>query len=122
MEKQLMIIGITFVLLIVGISGCTEQDSRENNNEGYLDSRFFGDWELADSEYGANISYSSDGRYYTTALGWIGTWEVKNGKICTTLDEQFDNYRSCIDFTFSNNNKTLTFNLEYQDKIYHKIE
>jgi len=121
MKKQLMIIGITFVILIVGISGCTEQDSDENNNEGYLDSRFFGDWKHADAEYGANITFSSDGRYYTTALGWIGTWEVKNGEICITLPD-YPGLSSCTDFTFSNNNKTLTRPLAGKDTIYHKIE
>jgi hypothetical protein len=47
MKKQLIIIGILLVLIIVGLSGCF--DNNGDSDSKNLDSRFGGKWKSQDS-------------------------------------------------------------------------
>ncbi len=39
MNKHLIVIGMTLMLLIVGLSGCVEQDNEESNEQDNEESR-----------------------------------------------------------------------------------
>ena len=112
MKKQLIAIGILLMLFMIGLSGCTE----ENDSVGYLDSRFFGNWQ---NPVGVNLTFASNGSYYTEVVGWISTWEVKNEKVCYTFD---DGTESCQDFSFSSDDNTLTLVAGGHAIVYTKID
>ena len=99
MKKQIVILGIAVVLIAVGLSGCEEERS-----SGTLDSRFVGTWE---NPIGVEVAFASNGSYYTSTVGWHGTWEVKNGKICYTYEGE----STCLEFSFSEDGNTLTTRL-----------
>ena len=103
------------ILVAVGLCGCNEESN--NGGTGYLDSRFFGTWEQQIT--GTNITFAPNGSYYTEVVGWISTWEVKDGKVCYTYD---DGTEACQDFSFSNDDKTLTLVAGGHGIIYTKIE
>jgi hypothetical protein len=107
MYKKILIVVITLVLIAVGLSGCEEQSS------GTLDSRFFGTWE---NQIGVEVKYASNGSFWSEPLGWSGTWEVKNGKICNIHDGD----SSCQEFSFSEDGNTLTVHMAGGDIIYTK--
>ncbi len=93
MKKQLVIIGITLVLLAVGLSGCSE------NNAG---SKFEGTWtsvEDGESDAYATLEVYSDGLFtaswsYQTAK-YGGTWEANE----THLKLNFTGFTNVPDYT-----------------------
>ena len=49
MEKQLLIVGITVLLIAVVLSGCTEQTNNEDDNTISEYDRFVGTWMYEES-------------------------------------------------------------------------
>lgn len=110
MKKQIVLFSLTFVILIVVLSGCTEQ-----NTPGSLDNRFFGNWV---NQVGLNVTFASNGSCYSEVMGWACHWEVKNGRLHYYYDNGDESYQ---DFTFSNDNMTLTVTMAGGNIVYTKI-
>jgi len=110
MKKQLIIVGIIVLLVCIGLSGCSEQ-----NTPGTIDQRFIGNWV---NQVGLNVTFSSNGSRYSEAMGWAGHWEVKNGRLHYYYDDGDESYQ---DFTFANNDTTLTVKMAGGNIVYTKI-
>lgn len=105
MKKQLIAVGIMVTLLVIGFSGCTENSSEDR-------SKFIGKWL---SNQNLFIFYSNgtfDSVFYGDSND--GTWELKDEKLV-----MYWNYGEMImDYSFSNNDDTLTLSLAGDDGTY----
>jgi len=105
MQKNLLMIVITLVLISGGLSGCNEADTVTTDN-------FVGTWKISGVNYTEIYTFSSDGSYLMTNPGTNeslqGTWELKEGKFIMRVEweEHFADY--IFDYSFSNNNTILT--------------
>jgi hypothetical protein len=88
MKKQLVIVGITLVLITIGLSGCL------NNNGGGINNKFVGKWRNIDAQpgykgyYYKTITFYSDKRVEFT--NWInesasGTYEYNETNLTIHL-------------------------------------
>ena len=101
MKKQSVILGIAVLLICIGLSGCNEQSSEEN--------KFLGTWI---DNTGEITIFHEDGT--TTSilddLQETGTWKLENDRLIIT----FLGLILTFDYSFSNNDKTLTItNIEF---------
>ena len=104
MNKHLIVIGMTLLLLVVGLSGCNESSNDVEKN------KFLGTWISEHGWYNYTINFSSDGKYESHNHIWgDGTYEVKGGKLNLNMDNS--NVVFTIDYMFSNNE---TFTLLYE--------
>ena len=88
MKKQLMIVGIIFILLTVGLSGC-EQTTLKSDDE-----KFIGKW-ICNKEwyndtiiftYNDMIIFTQDHKYQSYNPIWgDGLYEVKNGQLILAM-------------------------------------
>lgn len=99
MNKQLLIVGIAILLLAVGLSGCNEQTGTSSE-----ENKFLGTWT---DNTGEITTFYSDGTF--TSKLWnvtgTGTWEIKDGKLKTVF---IGGILLDYDYSFSNNDETLT--------------
>jgi len=95
LKKQLVIIGITLVLLAVGLTGCIDDKSK-----------FVGTWTEVNSVPPDSFIIFSDGTIVTP--DGSGTWELKDGKLVMIATEQGQTITSVYNYTFSNNDNTMT--------------
>ncbi len=86
MKKQLILFAVAILLIVVCLSGCSEN----------RDQRFVGTWE---SVSGGELTFFSDGECS------IGTWEVKEGKLVIDINT---GGRIVYTFSFSDNNTKLS--------------
>lgn len=80
MKDHLVIIGILALLLSVGLSGCSTQqtdENQQNNARSPEETRFVGTWK--DNTTHMTLELSSDGT--CSMWGNTGTWAVAEGKI-----------------------------------------
>jgi outer membrane lipoprotein SlyB len=96
-KKQLVIIGITLVLLAVGLTGCIDDNSK-----------IVGTWTAVNTVPSDFLTIFSDGTIVKSD-GSSGTWELKDGKVVMVVTEQGQTITSVYDYTFSNNDNTMTF-------------
>jgi hypothetical protein len=104
MKKQLVIIGIIALLVSVGLSGCTSQTPKENNDTISPEkSKFVGTWKNTTSYLALDLS--SDG----TCKMWSypGTWDLMDGKLVIDLESLGVHSIYTYIFIFFNNDKTL---------------
>lgn len=112
MKKQLIIIGILFILAAVGLSGCNEQNNTLNPEVN----KFIGTWQNIttniippNNETSTTTKiyqFSSDGTFSEGIA--TGEYEVKEGKLILYYTEDIG---IAFNYTFSNNNQTLTLSL-----------
>ncbi len=100
MKKHLIVIGIVVLLLVVGLSGCNEISNPLTGND---DNRFVGTWK---NEYGATITFFSDGTGSQTSVSF--QWEIKDGKLVMDWIIEGTKYSLVYNYSFSNNDTTLT--------------
>ena len=84
MKKQLLIFGSISILICVGLSACTTQNSNENQEDNTLSpekNRFVGTWKNASSHL--TLDVLSDGT--CSMWGNTGTWDVTDGKLVINL-------------------------------------
>ena len=117
MKKQLIIIGIVFILLVVGLSGCMNENKQEEQNDN-IENKFVGTWS-GTSIYSAGsliITFSSDGTYLSNGdtdyfTGFIysgtssGTWKINEGLLVTHPDN--GDPAGNFSYQFSNNDQKL---------------
>lgn len=82
MKKQLLIVGITVLLLAVGLSGCTE--TNQQNGTSSEEYEFLGTWDCLCSTGEGTITFYSNGT--VTYILWdlnesSGTWEIMDGEL-----------------------------------------
>jgi len=120
MKKQLLIIGITLVLITVGLSGCTD------NNNGGINNKFVGKWSGLGDEGDAfyhTITFYSDGLvdlfHETSNGGWSdsGTWE--SNETILTFNITDNKYIRGFRYTFTNS-ETLILTDNYGTITYKK--
>lgn len=84
MKKQLLIFGSISILICVGLSACTTQNSNENQEYNTLSpekNRFVGTWKNTSSHL--TLDVLSDGT--CSMWGNTGTWNVTDGKLVVDL-------------------------------------
>jgi len=97
MKKQFVIFGIIILLIVIGLSGCSENK----------DNRFIGTWKR--QEPSTKLTFFSDGTLTQDFIeGYEGNWEIKNGKIILSFSNNQATKEYLYDFSFSNNDKTFT--------------
>lgn len=121
MNKQSIIVGITLVLVVVGLTGCFGNNGDGGNvddnggNGGTLDNRFVGEW-ISDYEYEEGgfeviLTINSDGSFHlgsSSEMGGsvsMGTWIVEGNQFCFISEK---GEKECHRFELSNNDITLT--------------
>lgn len=103
MKKHLIVIGIVIILLVVGLSGCNDFSSQTSEED-----RFVGTWE---GEKSRTITFFSDGEWIGIGewLGGLnGNYEIKDGKLVMDYIIEETKYSLIYDYSFSNNDITLT--------------
>ena len=106
MKKQLVILGIIAILVTVGLSGC----SSENNNQNPEKMKFVGSWQYTVENSSSVLDIFSNGTFIASDL-FYGSWDLKNEKFIMEMPDY--GYTFEYDYTFSNDNRTLT--LVYSD-------
>ena len=110
MKKQLTIIGIIIILIIVGLTGCTDT----NTNNGGENSKFVGTWIGTETIpnvgiLNISITFFSNGTFNMSNIKGIiktyanGYWDIEYGLFVTSGDYGKRNYY----YSFSNNDKSL---------------
>jgi len=103
MKNHRIIIGILTILLSVGLSGCTQENTLSDSN------KLVGPWRSTSAEYNAWVTeFFSNGTVISTdnMTTLNGTWELTNGKI--TIQMSDDEVPLTYTYSFSDNNRTLT--------------
>ena len=103
MRKQLVIIGITALLVTVGLSGCADDRSKIVGVWKVNEGETVGIWERNE----VTIMFFSNGTL--SAYDINGTWEIKDGLLDINLYEEYlTSPQDTFSFKFSNFDKTLT--------------
>ena len=95
MKKQIVVSGIAILFIVVGLSGCFDND----NSNSELN-KFVGTWKHGTIPNGPTIRFSSSGECFYIRDN--AEWEIKNGKLV-------------VDFTDVEGDVTLTFDYEFLD-------
>lgn len=125
MKKQLVIIGLTLVLLVVGFSGCTKTNNvgtnttntggknNTNNPSDIERNKFVGTWKtpayspVENKTYYGIINFFSNGTDKVNGLN--GTFDIKDGKLVLySIDDVGVEHSTVYSYLFSENNTKLT--------------
>jgi hypothetical protein len=110
--KNQLIIGITVMLVCVGLSGCTNTTISDEE-------RLIGNWDVSATYQGKNISeeiweFRSDHTFETshkddTEVKPVssGTWKITNNRLILTFMGSTQSTKT-MDYVFSNNYNTIT--------------
>ena len=100
MKKQLVILGLVVLLLVIGLSGCVDNQDERN--------KFVGTWKHESTYNTIIIVFFSNGTYETQGqpIYDVGSYGVKNGKI--SLSPSNTNLVLIYDYSFSNDNQKFT--------------
>ena len=109
MKKSIVIIGITFVLFAVVLSGCNEQSEDKEST-----SKFIGTWETdfenetwtVSEDMSAKRSYTLEGVIYTDYFNW----EDKDGDLCISPETDPIAQR-CGTYEFTNNSRSFSWTI-----------
>ena len=114
MKNKILIVGITLTLLVVGLSGCTEENAVDNSADF---DKLVGTW-MATYHPVMEITFASNGSYHSSVAGWANyTWELKNGQIFYTYA---DGSTGGQDYLFSDDYNTLTLYVGSGELVYTK--
>jgi len=104
MNKQLLVVGIVVLLIIViKFSGCTSNPSYTDKN------KFIGTWQKQDTSQ--NLTFFSNGTVPNYIPSVTGNWEIEDEKLVISISINQVAFNIVYDFSFSNNDKTLTLTL-----------
>jgi hypothetical protein len=103
MKKQLVIVGIFFLLVSVGLSGCNQ----DNNPPSGEKNRFVGTW-VNKSAIGlvTTINLFSDSTSAYNSLS--GTWDVKDATLVVIVGGATPSYYLTYTYVFSDNDSILS--------------
>ena len=120
MNKQVLVVGISVLLLCVGLSGCIDDnDVQDNRNDDLDKEKFVGTWISEDKNamylFGNTVTFYSNGKISTGELSHDGTYEVKDGKVFAYYPE-YDNEDIGRIYSFSEGNTKLTLTDTFWEK------
>jgi len=101
-----MIIGIIFLLIAVGLSGCTNSPSDIDKNDK---NKFIGTWQKQDATQ--NLTFFSDGTVPNYIPSITGNWVIKDGNLVISISINQVSFDIVYDFSFSNNDRILALTL-----------
>jgi hypothetical protein len=135
MNKKLIVIGIFVLFITVGLSGCFEGNTKQDNT-----SKFIGKWKLVESSFGIDnhteetlIFYENKSAKTTSIhfmeypeepnatinINWV-LFEVRGERLYITTQ---DNSTIWIDYLFSNNDTQITLSIPlFSTQKYNKTE
>ena len=104
MKKQLIVIAIAILIVVTGLSGCTDEDDKKD--QGIIDNykNLIGTWTADAGSFtaGDSIRFNDDGTcdfFWSHSSGTIfnGTWTIKNllpnnPTLIISIEEQTYNY------------------------------
>jgi len=111
LNKHLIVIGMTLMLLVVGLCGCNEIGNPSSSDKD----RFVGTWKQ-NTEYGIGFTLFSDGTGSWQVAS--STWELKDGKFTIYIDGVY----FIFNYEFSNNYQTLSLEEANQGTKYEFIK
>ena len=106
LKKQLVIIGITLVLFVVGLSGCTSTEQQPSTLKKPEDI-IIGTWYGIDNGYGMNFSFYRNNSVSIERGGqvhWV-EYEITEDKIY--LVDPTNGQTTAFEYSFTNNNQKL---------------
>ena len=132
MNNQLVIVGMIFILLIVGLSGCTDNSTSNTNGDENknVENKFIGSWKLEQNTTHMitwTFYNNSSLRSVMTGLGPdVTTWynyELDDVEMCfTEINEKTeDSSLVCYDYELSNNDTRLKISYEDNTTVLFKI-
>jgi len=104
MKKHLIVIGTAVLLLVVGLCGCNEINLFSG------DDKLVGTWE-SEKEGSGTITFFSDGEWIGSGVwlgGLNGNYEIKDEKLVMSYTIEATKYSLVYNYSFSNNDTTLT--------------
>ncbi len=108
MNKKLLIFGIAALLICIGLSGCFEGQSSEEQH-------FVGTWDMEGME--TTITFSSNG---AMSGFFVGDYEVKDDKLVTSSRYAGTVKKESYNYTFSNNDTRLIL-IHLNTKVIHTL-
>ncbi len=112
MKKHLIVIGMTLVLLIIGLSGCTEENNG-GNNQANIENKFVGTWNTTSTNWFPILIFTNDGKLiyvFENGNEFELTYEVDENQITVKPVEGNPYPEGTWNYSFSNDDKTLTIN------------
>ena len=107
MKKHIIVIGIVVLLLVVGFSGCNENNNTLPSDE----EKIVGTWKKSNVEYEWEVTMTMlpngtiiTGGYEVTGSG---KWELKDGKFILTWMEEGETKTDSWHYSFSDDYNTL---------------
>ena len=138
MKKESIVVGVVFILVLTGLSGCNEQSSNgndqdeikeqdisnakvvyleiksritienENGTVTYEDEGFRNKWEQYDEGL-ASFEWTFNGDGSLEIMGFeIGSWSVKDNKVCLRADEVWE-------YIPQGSSDEICYNFEFSD-------
>jgi hypothetical protein len=110
MKKQLVIIGITTLLIITGLSGCSTTNNNENQLKNTLTpemSKIIGSWKTNPENINWTFDFFTNGTFQRMEGVVDGNYTIKEGKLVLAYSNEIW-MGDTFDYIFSNNNNTLT--------------
>jgi len=103
-KKQLLIVGITVLLVCIGLSGCTDTNNSVDNNEYSFVGTWLGETIKSEKLVEQTITYFSNGTFSNDIFG-NGTYEINNSKLVMAY---YGTGNITYDYSFSDDGNTLT--------------
>lgn len=102
MNKKIVVIGIFILTIVVGLSGCINNDNivEDENNEL---NNFLGTWKTDSYVTLKTLTFFSDGTGSSSSVSIY--WDLKDDKLVIDL---LNGLRYTYDYTFTNDSDTLT--------------
>ncbi len=98
---RIMFVGVICILVLLGLSGCMDQNASTGNDLPGDAGKLVGTWE---GEEGLFYTFSSDGDYLVKKTK-AGTWSLEREKLIIKYSSGLN---FVVDYSFSENDKTLT--------------
>ena len=102
MKKHYVIIATMALLLSVGLSGCTEENTTLNSEKN----KFVGTWKNTTKNITRTIILFANESCSLSILNETGTWDIENVELVLKFPDSYLTYR--FNYDFSNKNQTLS--------------
>ena len=112
MNKHLIVIGIIMMLLVVWLSGCTEENNG-GNNQANIENKFVGTWNTTSTNWIPTFIFTNDGKLiyvFENGNELEFTYEVDENQITVKPVQGNTHPEGTWNYSFSNDDKTLTIN------------
>jgi len=104
MKKLILTLGITLVIVVVSLSGCTDEGNNVDTDVEDDIAKFVGTWRYGSESNQLKYIFNSDGTYSHGSIN--GTYEIEDGELVL---HGFATLR--YEYEFSDNDNTVTIDL-----------